>query len=78
MLLAAASTDRRWARGPVVAAVAAAVYALHPLAVRQSLTAFDAGEGPVAGPDSHNPEADGRRSSTATATSTAASTAADA
>lgn len=36
------------------------------------------GEGPVARPDSHNPEADGRRSATSTATSTAASTAADA
>ena len=42
-LLAAASIDRRWARGLAVAAVAAAVYALHPLAVRQSLTAFVGG-----------------------------------
>ncbi len=43
LLLAAASIDRRWARGLAVAAVAAAVYALHPLAVRQSLTAFVGG-----------------------------------
>ena len=42
-LLAAASVDRRWARGLVVVAVAAAVYALHPIAVRQSLTAFVGG-----------------------------------
>ena len=42
-LLAATSIDRRWTRGLVVAAVAAAVYALHPLAVRQSLTAFVGG-----------------------------------
>ena len=43
LLLAAASVDRRWVRGLAVAAVAAAVYALHPLAVRQSLTAFVGG-----------------------------------
>ena len=43
LLLAAASVDRRWARGLAVAAVAAAVYALHPIAVRQSLTAFVGG-----------------------------------
>ncbi len=42
-LLAVASLDRRWARGLAVAAVAVAVYALHPLAVRQSLSAFVGG-----------------------------------
>ena len=43
LLLAAAAVDRRWARGLAVAAVAAAVYALHPIAVRQSLSAFVGG-----------------------------------
>lgn len=42
-LLAAASIDRTWARWLGVAAVAAAVYAIHPLAVRQSLSAFVGG-----------------------------------
>ena len=42
-LLATASIERAWGRLLVVALVAAVAYALHPLAVRQSLSAFIGG-----------------------------------